>query len=83
MAWQMGSKTLTEITRKRGRDSEDVLTEKASDIAAAARIASEANASLPGLALTWRDLISAQIPGQMQPAPAAAAGAAKPAQREP
>lgn len=60
MAFQLGAKSHSEITRKRGRDTEDVLREKAKDMQTAARLESEYNLA-PG------SLINAQIPGQIQP----------------
>lgn len=61
--FNMGATSLSAITRKKGRDAEDVLTEKASDIAVAIRIANDINAQT-GSTLTWRDLISTLMPGQ-------------------
>ncbi len=61
MAFQLGAKSHSEITRKRGRDTEDVLREKAKDMQTAARLESEYGLA-PG------SLINAQIPGQTQPA---------------
>jgi lambda family phage portal protein len=60
MAFQLGAKSHSEITRKRGRDTEDVLREKARDMQTAARLEAEYNLP-PG------SLINAQIPGQVQP----------------
>jgi len=64
-----GASSLTEWCRKRGRDSEDVLREKGTDIANAMRIASEIN-SQNGTQITWRDLITMGIPGQVTAAQA-------------
>jgi lambda family phage portal protein len=60
MAFQLGSKSHSEITRKRGRDTEEVLRDKAKDMQTAARLESEYGLA-PG------SLINAQIPGQTQP----------------
>jgi capsid protein len=64
--FNMGSTSLSAITRKKGRDAEDVLAEKAQDIATAIRITNEINKQT-GSNLTWRDLIATLMPGQ-QPA---------------
>jgi lambda family phage portal protein len=54
--YQLGIETITSICHSKGRDAEDVLREKAGDIASADRIAKEINAA-QGTNLTWRDLI--------------------------
>jgi capsid protein len=59
LAFQMGVKSHTEMTRKRGRDTEDVLREKAKDMLTAQRLEQEYGLP-PG------SLITAQIPGQTQ-----------------
>lgn len=56
MNYQLGVETITSICYAKGRDSEDVLREKAEDIATADRVAKEIN-SKQGTSLTWRDLI--------------------------
>lgn len=68
-----GASSLTEWCRKRGRDAEDVLGEKARDIGTAVRMAAEINASIPGANVTWRDLITTNMPGQVSNADAKAA----------
>lgn len=65
--FKMGARSLSNITRKQGKDAEDVLMEKGKDIAAAMRIASEINKA-SGTNITWRDLIDVSLPGQNAPA---------------
>ena len=67
--WQMGKDTITQMVRATGRDIEDVFAEKRIEIAFAQREAELLNQEYPTLALTWRDIISAQIPGQTQSKP--------------
>lgn len=64
--FKMGSRSLSDITRKSGKDAEDVLRQKGRDLAAAVRIAAELNAE-HGTSLTWRDLIDVAMPGQNAP----------------
>jgi lambda family phage portal protein len=64
--WNMGTATISSIVRKKGRDAEDVLAEKAHDIAIAERVAQEVNKE-HGTQITWRDIISTTIPGQTAP----------------
>ena len=63
LEYQLGTNTITQMNRKKGRDVEDVFREKGMEIAFAQRIADETNAKM-GTNLTWKDIISAQIPGQ-------------------
>jgi len=63
-----GVTSVSTFARKSGRDGEDVLREKAQDIATAQRIADEVNAE-SGTSLTWRDLIQTLQPGQTVNAP--------------
>jgi lambda family phage portal protein len=58
--YQMGITTLSALTRKKGRDVEDVFTEKAGEIALAQVKADDMNKSNPSLALTWRDIINVE-----------------------
>ena len=61
---------LTSITREAatlGLDGEEIMAQKAGDIATAQRLANEANAINPELRLTWRDLINTLMPGQTAP----------------
>lgn len=67
LEWQLCTNTVTQMNRKKGRDVEDVMREKGMELAFADRIAQEVNTA-QGTSFTWRDIISAQIPGQ---APAA------------
>ena len=64
-----GVSSITQWARKKGRDAEDVLAEKGKDIANAVRIAAEINAE-HGTSITWRDLITLGIPGQVTSAQA-------------
>lgn len=59
-----GAGTLTSWCRKKGKDAEDVLAEKARDIGTAIMRANELNAEYPGINITWRDLIMTSMPGQ-------------------
>jgi capsid protein len=59
-----GASSLTQWAKKEGRDSEEMLAEKGRDIANAARIAAEINKEF-GTAITWRDLITLGLPGQV------------------
>lgn len=61
--YNMGVNTLSAITRKKGRDAEDVLREKGNDIATAIRVADQINKE-HGTSITWRDLIASTMPGQ-------------------
>lgn len=70
LEWQLGTNTVTQMNRKKGRDVEDVFDEKAKEIAYAEVAARKAGEIVDGLNLSWRDIISAQIPGQTS-APAA------------
>lgn len=64
MAWQLGTKSHTDLVAKRGKDSEEVLREKFRNIAMAQQIADETNKQY-GTSLTWQDGIFAGIPGQV------------------
>lgn len=59
-----GVSSLTQWARKKGHDAEEMLAEKGRDIANAVRIAAEINKE-HGTAITWRDLITLGIPGQV------------------
>ena len=61
--YQLGTQTITQLNRKKGRDVEDVFNEKGKEIVYAQKAADAANDEA-GITLTWRDFISAQIPGQ-------------------
>lgn len=60
-----GVSSLTQWARKKGFDAEEMLSEKGRDIANAVRIAGEINAAHPGVNITWKDLITLGIPGQV------------------
>lgn len=64
--WRLSTASITSLARKRGRDGEDMLREKAVDIATAVRVAREVNEA-EGTALTWRDIIDVAMPGQTAP----------------
>ena len=64
--FKLGISSITSFARKRGKDGEDVMREKAKDIATAQRIAGEVNAT-EGTQLTWRDIIDIAQPGQTAP----------------
>lgn len=64
LEYNMGVSSLSMLTRKKGRDAEDVLKEKGADMATAARIAKELNDE-NGTSFTWKDLIQTGIPGQV------------------
>lgn len=59
-----GVNSLTQWARKKGHDAEEILTEKGKDIAYAQRIAEEINAE-HNTKLTWKDLITLGMPGQV------------------
>lgn len=59
-----GASSLTQWALRDGKDSEELLEEKGRDIANAARIAAAINAE-QGTALSWRDLITLGMPGQV------------------
>ena len=59
-----GAESLTQWALKDGKDAEEMLTEKGRDIATAARIAGEINAQ-HGTNITWKDLITLGMPGQV------------------
>lgn len=59
-----GASSLTQWTRKKGRDAQDVLKEKGTDIANAIKIAADINEQ-HGTAITWKDLITLGMPGQV------------------
>jgi len=63
LEYQLGTNTITQMNRKKGRDVEDVFREKGTEIAFAQRIADEMNAA-HGTNITWQTIIQAQIPGQ-------------------
>jgi hypothetical protein len=65
LAINAGASSLTEWCGKRGRDAEDVLREKGADINNAIIIADEINKANPGAAVTWRDMITTNLPGQL------------------
>jgi len=72
-AFDMGFESHSSICNKRGTSSDDVLRQKAKDIASAKRVADDVNAE-HGTELTWQDLINVQRPGQAvinKPEPAA------------
>lgn len=62
-AWRLSTGSITRFAREQGKDAQEVLGEKVADIATAHRLAAEANAANPGLALTWKDVIDAGVPG--------------------
>ena len=64
--FKLGTSSITSFARKRGRDGEDVLAEKARDIASAMRIAAEISKET-GQPMNWRDLIDVAQPGQTAP----------------
>lgn len=59
-----GVSSLTQWARKKGYDAEDMLKEKGVDIANAVRIAAEINKE-HGTSITWKDLITLGMPGQV------------------
>ncbi len=59
-----GASSLTQWALKRGKDAEEILAEKGRDIANAARIAAEITKET-GTAITWKDLITLGMPGQV------------------
>ena len=65
-----GVSSLTQWARKKGFDAEEMLKEKGRDIANAVRISAEINAEYPGVNITWKDLITLGIPGQVTSAQA-------------
>lgn len=65
LAINAGASTISEWCGKRGRDSEDVLREKGNDIGMAIMVADQLNAAHPGINITWRDLITTNLPGQI------------------
>jgi capsid protein len=75
-----GASSLTQWVRKKGGDAEEMLAEKGRDIANAARIAAEINAE-HGTSITWHDLITLGIPGQVTKSQAEA-GAPKDAKQD-
>ena len=60
-----GVSSITQWARKKGYDAEDILAEKGADIQRAADIAATINAVTPGANITWKDLITLGIPGQV------------------
>jgi lambda family phage portal protein len=70
-AFNAGVSSVSAFARKQGRDGEDILREKATDIATAQRVAEETNKA-SGTNLTWRDLIMTMQPGQVSQSPAPA-----------
>ena len=77
-SFNLGVGSISSFARKQGRDGEDVLREKAGDIATAARLAQELNAAMPGHDFTWRDLISSLPPGTLTTQPQQPATEMKP-----
>lgn len=71
-----GASSLTEWCRKRGRDAEDTLREKGTDIATAIRITNEINQKF-GTSLAWNQLMTLGLPGQITRAQAEQDAAAK------
>jgi lambda family phage portal protein len=70
-AWQLGSRSLKDIAASAGRDRDDVLAEKKSDILEAIAIAAELNQDNPEARVTWRDIINAGQTGALINASAA------------
>jgi capsid protein len=68
LEWQLCVNTITNMNRKRGRDVGDVMKEKVGEIGLAQELADAENKKR-GTTLTWRDVISALIPGQTANAP--------------
>ena len=64
----LGTASITSIAAKRGRDGEEVLREKANDIATAHRIADEIN-QLHGTSIGWRDIIGVTSKSPAAPPP--------------
>ena len=64
----MGLESHSSLCNKRGQGSDEVLRQKAKDIAVAQRIAEEVNEE-SGTSLGWTDLINVQRPGQAIVAP--------------
>jgi lambda family phage portal protein len=64
-----GAESLTQWALKEGRDAEEMLAEKGRDIATAMRIAADINKE-HGTNITWRDLITLGLPGQVTKAQA-------------
>lgn len=55
--WSFGTKSLKQIASSQGKDRNQVLAEKATDIQEAQRVADALNAENPGINVTWRDII--------------------------
>jgi capsid protein len=68
-AWSFGKTSLKKIASSQGQDREEMLTEKGRDIIEAAKVAEQVNKDMPGLNLSWRDIINPDL-GSGQPAPA-------------
>jgi capsid protein len=66
--FKMGTLSLSDITRRRGKDGRDALLSKGKDIADAMDVCTEIN-KVRGTQLEWRDLIDVAIPGQNQAKP--------------
>ena len=62
----LGTTTLTELNKRKGRDTEDVLREKAKDISVAIRIAQEVSAET-GVTISHYDLSRPSLPGLISP----------------
>lgn len=75
-----GVSSLTQWARKKGYDAEDMLKEKGTDIAHAVRIAAEINEE-HGTAITWKDLITLGMPGQVPNGETSAKPQEKPPQK--
>lgn len=68
MEYRMATNTITMMAKAKGRDPEDLIREKGTDIATADRIAKELNAK-NGTNLTWRDLIEVAQMANERPQP--------------
>lgn len=64
MTINAGAGTISEWCRKRGRDAEDVLSEKTRDIEMAIELTDALKAKFPEANISWRDLIVTNLPGQ-------------------
>jgi len=81
LAINAGASTLSEWCGKRGRDAEDVLREKGHDIATAIEVTNALNSKY-GMNLTWRDLITTNLPGQVTKDNGAGSQADQPANKK-
>jgi len=64
-SFNMGITSLKAIVNNQGRDRDEVLAEKAGDIQEAIRLAALVNSDVGQDIVTWRDLITTEIPGQV------------------